>query len=189
MDTVSDRELVLKFRAGATTMFEVLVRRYEAPLYRFFRRHSVSPSAADDLFQETCLRVYQGIGGFDAAREFRPWLYTVALNCLRRGIARRGPHVPSPADPPPDPPARDPAPAEIAQAGELAERVRLAVQELPDGPREVFLLYQYQGLSYAEIAESVQRPLGTVKSQMHTALEQLRRSLSAYRTSGEEGRR
>lgn len=185
MDTVSDRELVLKFRAGETAMFEVLVRRYETPLYRFFRRHSISQSAADDLFQETFLRVYQGLRGYDAAREFRPWVYTVALNCLRRGCARREPR----AEATTDPPARDPAPAESAQAAELAERVRLAVRDLPDGPQEVFLLYQYQGLSYAEIAEAVQRPLGTVKSQMHTALGRLRQSLSAFRTAGEEGRR
>ncbi len=183
MDSVNDRDLARGFRAGDAAMFEVLVRRYEAPLYRFFRRHSVSPFAADDLFQETFLRVYQGIGTYDDSREFRPWIYTVAMNCLRRRAARRPP--PLSLDDPPGggPAARDPGPAEAAQAGELAERVRTEVQSLPEGPRDVFLLYQYQGLSYSEIAEALGRPLGTVKSQMHAAIERLRAAFGAYRTA------
>lgn len=187
MDEVSDRDLVQRFRAGDTAMFEALVRRYEAPLYRFFRRHAVTRATADDLFQETFLRVFQGIRTYDPAREFRPWIYTVALNCLRKRVARRGwAETAGPAGS--DPPAREPQPADAAQAAELARLVRDAVRLLPDGPREVFVLYQYQGLSYAEIAAAVDRPLGTVKSQMHTALEQLRLALGGYGRSPEEGR-
>ncbi len=182
--TVTDRELVTGFRRGDAGMFTELVRRYEAPLYRFFRRYAVPAATADDLFQETFLRVYKGIGTYDEGREFRPWLYTVALNCLRRRIER--------ATPPPRPleavesgsgaggTSPDPGPADRAAAGELADRVRRAVESLPEGPREVFVLHHYQGLSYAEIAAAADRPLGTVKSQMHAALLDLRRVLGRY---------
>ncbi|MBI5366259.1 MAG: sigma-70 family RNA polymerase sigma factor [Planctomycetes bacterium] len=184
-DSRSDRDLVLAFRLGDREMFAVLVRRYEEPLYRFFRRHAVAPDVADDLFQETFLRVFRGLGSFDAEREFRPWLYTVALNCLRKRIGRRDAREPAPqalpdGDAPGAPPSGERAPEAAAADHELAERVRRAVATLPDGPREVFTLYQYQGLSYAQIAETVDRPLGTVKSLMHSALVRLREELGDY---------
>ena len=72
-------------------------------------------------------------------------------------------------------------PADVAQAHGLADAVRLAVLSLPEPQRAIFLLSHYEGLSYAEIAEALDCPLGTVASRKHQATETLRRRLSPWR--------
>jgi RNA polymerase sigma-70 factor (ECF subfamily) len=163
--------------------FATLVRRYERPLYNFFLRCLRNSSLAEEHFQETFLRCYRGLDGFDPDRpdsNFRAWVYRIAVHLVRDEVRKPGFQralkleqdlgLDAEAD-------RPPSPEDEASWTQQRARVRRAVTCLPDLAREVLVLYQYQGLSYPEIAVSLDIPLGTVKSRMHAALVLLRKIL------------
>jgi RNA polymerase sigma-70 factor (ECF subfamily) len=186
VENLSDEALIREFLRGEQAMFETLVRRYEAPLGNFIYRYLGDAARTEEIFQEVFLRVYTRAAQFRSEGRFRSWLYAIAANLCRDELRRRPrssvslngqttgegnsplkERVPAPV----------PAPDEVAEQRELGRLIRAAVDTLPETQREVFLLYEYQGLSYREIAEALDRPLGTIKSQMHHALKHLRRKL------------
>jgi len=177
-------ELVRRARVhGGTEAFETLVKRYEKPLYNFFLRSLRNAALAEEYFQETFLRCCRGLETFDAdspEANFKAWVYRIATNLVRdeirkpafqRALAMEQEFgMDAEAD-------KAPTPEDQASWAQQRARVRRAVTRLPELPREVVILHQFQGLSYPEIAEALQIPLGTVKSRMHAALEDLRRIL------------
>jgi RNA polymerase sigma-70 factor (ECF subfamily) len=183
-DDPNDLDLVRRARLeDGGPAFRMLVERYRTPLYNFLLRSLRNAALSEEYFQETFLRAFKGLRGFDADRpsaSFRAWLYRIALHLVRD--ERRRPEfqrafqlemelgLDAEADRPPDP-------EDAASWAQQRARVRRAVSALPDLPREVILLHMYQGLSYPEIAEVLEIPVGTVKSRMHTGLEALRRVL------------
>lgn len=180
-DERSDESLMLDFLDGRRDAFEMLVRRYRVELHQFLARFLNSPTAADDVFQESFLQVYQSGHTFDAARRFRPWLFTIAANKARdwhRRQRHRGAlslDAPLGGDPQ-SAPLIDLLAGEAANPGEPMEReeegrlVKRAVDELPTNLREILLLAYFQRLSYGQIADALQIPLGTVKSRLHSAV-------------------
>ena len=186
----TDEELLVRFVAGDREALGELVRRYERPLFSYLVRMLGQSAAAEDAFQEVCLRLVRGADTYDASRSVRPWLYAIATNVCRRQGARRKRRRAVPLDSPADEEGPGSAlelradivsPVEVAERRELAQLVREAVEALTEHQQEVFVLYQYQGLKYVEIARAVGRPLGTVKSDMFYALRTLRRRLERYR--------
>jgi len=177
---VSDETLIDRYRAGEDAAFDALVRRYRNELFHFLVRFAGGRAAAEDVFQETFLQVYQSIDTFDTRRRFKPWLFTIAANKARDHLRRRARRPAAPLSAPigdeegqtfVDLMEGDlPLPDVTAEASELGERVREAVEQLPDHLREILLLSYFQKLSYAEIAEVLGIPLGTVKSRLHTAV-------------------
>lgn len=170
----SDETLFAAYGRGEGDKLGALVRRYEAPLFRFLHRRAGNAAQAEDLFQETWMNVIKGRASFREGRAFKPWLYAIALNLVRGSRRIRpvaAPILPEAAPLSPDTPTRTLARRETAAA------VRLLIDALPEAQREVFLLSEYDGLTYAEIGELLARPLGTVKSQMHYALRQIRSGL------------
>jgi RNA polymerase sigma-70 factor (ECF subfamily) len=188
----SDEELFGRFRLGDREGLVELLGRHERALFNYLARMLGSVGEAEDAYQEVCLRLLRSADTYDPSRPVRPWLYAIATNVCRRLRAQRarrqtlslageeaareearrpaGGGLPEPVSPAPGPP-------EVAEEREWGERVRLAVVGLPEHQREVFLLAQYQGLTYSEVARVVGRPLGTVKSDMFYALRTLRRRL------------
>lgn len=158
---------------GQGTHLELLVQRYEKPLYAFAYRILQDRSAAEDAFQETFLKVYQKRYSYRPGSPFRPWLYQICLNhcrdCLRRRT-RRPETALEPEIPLPDPSL---GPDQLAAHAALTARIRQAIAELPQKQREVFILHYYQELPYPEIALVVGIPLGTIKSRMFHATKQL----------------
>lgn len=146
----------------------ILVGRYGARLHAHLARLAGSADDADDLLQETWLRVARSAHAYEPGRPLRPWLYGIASNLARdlhRRRAVRGRHALErrAADPPP---ARSPL-----------ERIDLGrrLARLPDRLREVVLLRYYEDLSEAEMAEALGVPRGTVKSRLHGAIRELKR--------------
>jgi RNA polymerase sigma-70 factor, ECF subfamily len=173
----SDEALLEGFLRGEDSMFARLVHRHERPLYAFIARVTGQTQDAPDLFQETFVRVFQHAGSFAGRSSFRTWLYAIALNVCRsygRALGRRKRETALPAA---DPPAASPGPGRIAERREIGRRVAGAVATLPGNQREVFILKAYEGMHYARIAQTLGRPLGTVKSQMRLALVKMRRAL------------
>jgi RNA polymerase sigma-70 factor (ECF subfamily) len=173
-------------------MFYELVRRYERPLYGFFVRHMRDPVRAEDLFQDTFMIVHRNRTQHSGEGKFRSWLYTIALNLLR-SRQRKAKREKSLSDMrPPDSPdlaeslanGRTPEPADSAALSEEAEKVRAAVNELPEEHRDIVIFRVYQQLSFEEIARITGDAIGTLKSRMFYALQKLRPKLMQIARAG-----
>lgn len=181
----SDEQLVSDHAAGDADAFRVLVERYHDPLLRFLIRLTGSRAAAEDVFQETFLQVHTSLDSFDVSRRFKPWLFTIAANkgrdALRRSARRAAVSLDAPVD---DSSGGgggggsfvdlmeielDPVGAPLESA-ERAELVQAAVDDLAPRLREVLLLAYFQKMSYAQVADVLGVPLGTVKSRLHAAV-------------------
>ncbi len=164
-------------RRGDEEALGILLDRYRSRLFGFLIRRIGDPSAAEDLFQETWLRVVRARERFDPDRRFSTWLFQIANNLCRDRARRRavaGRYAESMLEQTRNDPGRRSAPP-------LDERLdmqrRLAA--LPDHLREVLLLRYYHQLGEREIAEAVGVPPGTVKSRLHSAVKALRRQMEA----------
>ena len=183
----SDERLMLRFRAGDARAFEVLVRRHRTPVFSFLLRLTGDRGRAEDLCQETFLKVVKASAGWEERARFTTWLFAIARNLAvdeaRRMAFRRAEPL-GPADPDgerrrAEPAAEDPPPDRAADAALVRPKLEAALQALPPEQREVFLLREYSGLRFAEIAEVTGTPENTVKSRMRYALEALRAELAA----------
>jgi len=177
---VTDEKLVEGFLQGEQKMFAELVRRYERPLYAFIHRMIGNETDAADLFQDTFLRVFRHARNFDHRSAFKTWLYAIAANRCRSYLAKPNPLVINNPPPHKESHSHEPGPPAAAHAREFCERVRQIVARLPLQQREVFILKAYDDLTYSEIARTLGRPIGTVKSQMRYSLKKLRPCLSRF---------
>ncbi len=180
-ESISDEQLMSRSRDGDSHAFALLVRRYDAPLYGYLHRMLQNSADAEDVFQETFLRVYSNLHRFRADGRFKPWVYRIAANLARdrlRARKRRGEEplngltacceAAAPAMAQPD---------EAADAAETAQRIEAALAQLPAKQRSVFLLARYEGMAYGDIARMLRIPVGTVKSRMNKAVQFLLRRL------------
>lgn len=168
------------------------MRRHRTPLYHFILRSVRVPPTAEEILQDTWVRIIQGAADFQRASKFTTWAYTVARNlCIdhaRKAALRRHPSLDQPG------PGRDedgpslgealadrgPAVDRTAIGKELQARLAEAIDALPADQREVFLLREYSNLPFKDIAEVVGAPENTVKSRMRYALERLQQALAEY---------
>jgi RNA polymerase sigma-70 factor (ECF subfamily) len=179
---LADEQLALALQRGDARALAPLVERHHSPLTGFLYRMTNGDRAlAEDLVQETFLRVARRVAQYRHPRPFKPWLYAIAVNLardhfksapFRRSTALTDDVAGRTAD-------AAPTPADLAQAAEDARRVAAAVQALPDGQRAAVVLRYYSDLSLAEIAETLAVPLGTVKSRLSLGLGRLRELLEA----------
>jgi len=167
----SDEALAVSAVTGNLRAAEELYRRYHTPLVCYLQRLTRDEDTAEDLFQEAFFRAYANLDRFDPRRPFRPWLYRIATNVSLDWLRSQSRALP-PADWP-----TEPSVADVVEERELARNVEEAVSALSGDHRTVFILRQYQGLSYAEIAEVCGCPEGTARSRMHYALRILRAKL------------
>ncbi len=194
MSQRSDEALISDYRSGDASAFRELVSRYREDLLRFLVRLMGSRAAAEDVFQETFLQVHLSAGGFDTARRFKPWLFTIAANkgrdTLRRNTRRRTLDLSAPV-PGPGEAGRTfidlmeidvPSPDEALDEQERSQLVQKAIDQMPDALREILLLAYFQRMSYSQVAEVLEIPLGTVKSRLHAAVASFARSWQAVTT-------
>jgi RNA polymerase sigma-70 factor (ECF subfamily) len=189
MDSVasaSDEELLGRFQRGETEVFGPLVKRYERELFGYLRRYLGEDALAEDVFQNTFLRLYEKIDKYEAGRPVRPWIYSIAthqaIDALRRAGRRTAVSLDqnNHQDPGDDEQslagllaAKGPDPMEQLDLRERQQLVRRSIDRLPEHLKLVVLLSYYQGLKYKDIAEVLEVPVGTVKSRLHFALRRL----------------
>ena len=172
-----DEWLMAQVATGRRDHLEPLVRRYASPLLTFIRRMVGDHHRAEEVFQEVFLAVWRKRGLYEFPRPFKAWLYAIAVNACHAAF-RSGPAYSTHRDEPEAEAAGAvPSPEDQAIATETASLVTAAVARLPAQQRAVVVLRVWQGLSYAEIADIVERPEGTVRSHMHHGLAGLRKYL------------
>jgi RNA polymerase sigma-70 factor, ECF subfamily len=178
----TDEELVEAFQRGDTSVFDLLVERWDRKIQGAIYRVMGPSEDARDLCQEAFLKAYRGLGTFKKDARFSSWLYQIALNvCRDRLRRRRGRQLVSFDDMDEASQAAStpsvPTPLQLAEANDLSFRVARAVAELPPDQREVIVLKEYQDLTFAEIADVLDLPLSTVKTRLYRGLVQLRERL------------
>lgn len=182
MSDLSDESLMERVQKGETHLLELLIKRYEKPLFAYAYRVVQQRSAAEDAFQETFLRVFRKRDSYRPGAPFRPWLYTICLNTCRDALRARSRRPEAELDKAalfvPD---AQPGPETLSGQAVMAARIKDAIDKLPEKQREVFLLAYYQQMQYPEISEILEIPVGTVKSRMFHASRFLAEQLKDYR--------
>jgi RNA polymerase sigma-70 factor (ECF subfamily) len=175
-DADDDVRLMLALRAGDASAFDVLFQRWSGPLLRYLDRMVRDAATAEELVQETFLRLYRARERYQPDARFSTWLYTIAtrlaLNELRRP-RNQSPHKST------DESADDgsalvleahaPRADDVAHARRVGESVEEALGTLPERQRAALWLAAVEGLSYAEIAESLETSEKSVKALVHRA--------------------
>ncbi|WP_374584000.1 RNA polymerase sigma factor RpoE [Pseudoduganella sp.] len=175
-----DRELVERARAGERAAFDQLVARYQRRLLRLVLRLLRDQAEAEDVVQETFLKAYRALPRFRGEAAFYTWLYRIAVNGARNAILRRrqrsGPQGIAPSQAPAPPPEIG-TPESMLLSKQVMRAIDAALEALPLELRTAIVLREIEGLSYEEIAQIMECPLGTVRSRIFRAREAIARRL------------
>lgn len=178
--TPVDSELIERLQQNDLDALGVLFERYRDRVFRTALVIVRDPAAAEDILQDCFLKVYANAHRIDTNRPLAPWLYRVTVNLsytwLSRGKNRRTP-IDSVIDLLISPMKQ--APDQLTEQTELRQNVRKAINDLSIDQRVVVVLYYLNGLSLQDIAEILDLPIGTVKSRLYYARENLRGKLGA----------
>jgi RNA polymerase sigma-70 factor (ECF subfamily) len=178
---LSDEQIVAQVVAGQTALFEVLMRRHNERIYRAARAILKDETEAEDVMQQAYVNAYSHLRQFDARAKFSTWLTRIAINeAITRG-RKRGRYEALDEE---DIETREAVMASSEQdperqafATELGKLVEAAVDTLPDGAREVFMLRDVEGLTTAEVSECLAVSEDVVKTRLSRARAALRREL------------
>lgn len=181
---VTDEELVTRVQAGDLESFNQLVARWERPIYALAYRTLGREEDARDVVQEAFLRGFRGLKGFKGEAKFSSWLYRITLNLCRDWIrkARRAPMIQIPEnedglDMAEQMPSTAESVEELVNRQQMSAAVAKAMAELPEEQRTAILMKEFHGLTFQEIADTLDCPLSTVKTRLYQGLSVLRRRL------------
>jgi len=175
--TEEELELIARAKQGDRHAFGELVRRHREGVVNVVYRMCGDANLAEDAAQEAFIRAWQHLPGYRPRSPFRNWVYRIATNAARDVLRRERETVDVDKL---SLTAQDAGPEAKLVGRERGERVRLAVLALPPASREVLVLREYEGLSYREIADTLEIPIGTVMSRLNYARSWLRKSLAPY---------
>ena len=184
LSELDESELIERAGVGRDQQaFAELVRRHEGKVRGLLLRLAANPVVADDLGQETFLRAYRGLEHFEGRARFSTWVYRIAYNVFLNHKTRTKQYGALPEGML----ERRAAPVDerTPERHDLRHDLELAMAALPERYRAVITLYYLRELSYPEIAECLDLPLGTVKTHLHRAKRLLREELPGF--SGRRG--
>ena len=181
----SDLELVRRVQRGERGAFDLLVLRYQHKVVKLVARLLRDPAEAEDVAQEAFVKAYRAIASFRGDSAFYTWLYRIAVNTARNTMASRQRR---PLDYEADLSESEQTavesrmrhgdtPEAAALTDEIHQTVNRTVADLPEDLRTAIILREIEGLSYEEIAEAMDCPVGTVRSRIFRAREAIDRSL------------
>jgi len=181
----SDQQLVERVQAGDKTAFDLLVRKYQHRVLKLVSRFVSDAAEAEDVAQEAFLKAYRALASFRGDSAFYTWLYRIAINTAKNALVsnRRRP-VDFDLD------LQDPeqydrharlkegdTPEGVLLTEEIRSVVEKAMEQLPEDLRTAIVLRELEGLSYEEIAEAMDCPVGTVRSRIFRAREAIDKKL------------
>lgn len=159
--------------------WEEVARDHGRRIYNYAYRLTGNPADANDLMQEVLLRVRRGLAGYTPG-SFEGWLWRITRNAFIDDVRRRKrrPTSPLPEDDRSSAIGESPDPEAVLDQTRLSEHVEAALLELPYDFREAVVMCDVVGLTYEEIAEAVDIPIGTVRSRIHRGRKMLREMLT-----------
>jgi RNA polymerase sigma-70 factor (ECF subfamily) len=171
-----DASLVSLALAGQAEAFGTLIERYDRAVYNLCLRTLREPEEAKDASQEAFFKAFRALRTFRPGAKFSTWIFSIAYHaCCDRLNARRrysDAEIPDRADPAPGPDVQ-------LERLDEASRLRAAIDALPEKYRTVITMYHLQGHQYEEIARVLGLPMGTVKTHLFRAKEQLRKMIGS----------
>ena len=180
----TDEQLIAEFQKEKVEAFNEIVHRYKDKLINFLFRYTGSREEAEDLAQDTFLKLYKSKHLYKEIAKFSTWFYTIAINIAKTNLRKKKNYSSiSISDFDPDGEkdfdlkADVLSPEETAQAGIENEFIQQAINSLDDKFKEVIILRDIQDMDYEEIAEIMKLPLGTVKSRINRGREKLKELL------------
>ena len=177
----ADAETIRQVLAGNTAMFELLMRRYNERIYRAARSIVRDEQEAEDVMQQAYVNAFTHLRQFNGSAQFSTWLTRIAINEALARVRRRGRYEALDDDLSNVEPFMSTNPVQNPErqafAGELRGLLEWAIDTLPDGMREVFVLRDVEGLSTAEVAESLEVSEDVVKTRLSRGRAALRRAL------------
>lgn len=180
MDRELDQELVERAQRGDKRAFELLVMKYQRKLARLLSRMVRDPAEIEDITQESFIKAYRALPQFRGESAFYTWLYRIAVNTAKNYLVARGRRAPTTTEFSSEEAEgfedaellRDIAtPDAELQTKQIASAVNKAVEALPEELRTAITLREIEGLSYEEIAQMMDCPIGTVRSRIFRARE------------------
>lgn len=172
-ESATDGTLVSWIAVSEDAALEPLIRRYEKPLMAVLIRASGSRSTAEDLFQETWIRVVRSAERFDPSLPFRPWLFKIAWNVVRTDLERSSRRRETPLDSAIEIAAKSKSVDDEVLQRDEQRRTRELIAALPPKLAETLMLKYFEELTEKEVALRLGVPVGTVKSRLHNALQRL----------------
>jgi RNA polymerase sigma-70 factor (ECF subfamily) len=178
LEREAERDAIAASKRGEREAFDVLVARYQRPIYRLCYRYVNNHDDANDLAQEAFLKAWRAISRFRGESAFSTWLYRIAVNACLNFRARRRPEARELDEALVDP--RPGAEWQVERQDD-ALRVRAAVSRLPDRQRATLILKLFHDLTHEEVAGILGSSVGTVKANLFHALANLRLELTGSR--------
>jgi RNA polymerase sigma-70 factor (ECF subfamily) len=187
---LTDQDVVLRARSGQEAAYRELIRRYERPIFALLFRMVRDRELAEDLAQETFVKALNAIESYRPEFKFSSWIFKIANNAAIDHLRRReldtlsldgSPHAETPEAMQATAlqiGARQESPLDTVEAKELGGAIEAAIGSLRPEYRSCILLRHVEGRAYEEIAEILNLPLGTVKTYIHRARNELRLSLA-----------
>ena len=179
-DREADQVLVERVQHGDKQAFGLLVAKYQRKLIRLLSRLIRDPAEVEDVAQEAFIKAYRALPGFRGDSAFYTWLYRIGINTAKNYLAGQGRRAPTTTDyaneeaesfEDGDQLRDNNTPERILLSKEIGNTVEAAMGELPEDLRSAILLREIEGLSYEEIAQIMDCPIGTVRSRIFRARE------------------
>jgi RNA polymerase sigma-70 factor (ECF subfamily) len=182
---MTDVAAVAKARGGDSEAFRLLVERHSRPIFRVAYRMTGNEHDADDVVQETFLRAYRQIDGFEERANFSTWLHRIAINCSLDLLRARGRHDKHQSTTGTDEGeieirSEAPEPDRIALSAELQQHVAAAMQRLSDNERTAFMLRHFEGMPVEEIGKTLGIQGNAAKHTIFRAVRKLRDALEPF---------
>jgi RNA polymerase sigma-70 factor (ECF subfamily) len=179
---MEEQEAIARLKQGDITGLEALVKTYQTQAMRTAYLITRDRATAEDIVQETFLRVYERIGQFESGRPFGPWFLRCVANQALKTATRGRRCLPLDDDESPlrDIPAADPDLLHLVEHAETREAIWAALGQLSPEQRAVIVLHYYLDLSETEMTAALTCPRGTVKWRLHAARERLRILLQSF---------
>ena len=182
----TDEELIFRFQNGDEQSYIELVKRYKDRLINFVFRLVNDRDQAEDIIQDTMLKLYTHKHYYKNIAKFSTWIYTIAGNFAKTELRKKKTRKVTnnsqlgPEDRDYDPPSNDPNPQKLVESEFINKKIHEAIEKLPKHFKVVIVLRDIEKLPYEEISNIVDVPLGPVKSRINRARIQLQKDLKDY---------
>lgn len=188
-----DEDLVLRVQRGDKTAFDFLVIKYQHKIIQLVNRYVKDPSEAQDVAQESFIKAYRALGNFRGDSAFYTWLYRIAINTAKNYLVSRSRRSSDYEVDVQDAEAIENAPQlqgmetpeRLLLNQEIVDTIKTAIEKLPEEMRTAIMMREFDGMSYEEIAEAMDCPVGTVRSRLFRAREAIDNKLNPLLEHGD----